>query len=127
MLAEGHGWERWGNFPLERQRLFDTIRGSGANGVVLLSGDRHFGALYREAPLGRYPLYEITSSGLNMVVLDGEASPGPIAWARLQWRQISAHRHRLVGSDNHPGGARRKRQRAALQSTSPWMNCNCQE
>ena len=49
MLAEGHGWERWGNFPLERQKLFDTIRDSGAKGVVLLSGDRHIGALYRES------------------------------------------------------------------------------
>ena len=32
VLAEGHGWERWGNFPLERQKLFDTIRDSSANG-----------------------------------------------------------------------------------------------
>ncbi|MFO1161245.1 MAG: alkaline phosphatase D family protein [Reyranellaceae bacterium] len=67
VLAEGHGWERWGNFPLERQKLFDTIRDSGAKGVVLLSGDRHVGALYRETPADLYPLYEVTSSGLNMV------------------------------------------------------------
>lgn len=67
VLAEGHGWERWGNFPLEKQKLIDTIRASGAKGVVLLSGDRHIGALYRETPDGLYPLYEATSSGLNMV------------------------------------------------------------
>lgn len=67
VLAEGHGWERWGNLPLERQRLLDLIRDSGAKGVVLLSGDRHIGALYRETPPGSYPLYEVTSSGLNMV------------------------------------------------------------
>ncbi|MEA2803313.1 MAG: alkaline phosphatase, partial [Rhodospirillaceae bacterium] len=48
VLAEGHGWERWGNMPLERQKFLDTIRDSGAKGVVLLSGDRHVGALYRE-------------------------------------------------------------------------------
>jgi alkaline phosphatase D len=65
VLAEGHGWERWGNFPLERQKLFDTIRDSRAEGVVLLSGDRHLGALYREAPAGVYALHEMTSSGLN--------------------------------------------------------------
>ena len=65
VLAEGHGWERWGNFPLERQKLFDTIRDSGATGVVLLSGDRHIGALYRETPTGLYTLTELTSSGLN--------------------------------------------------------------
>lgn len=67
VLAEGHGWERWGNMPLERHKLIDTIRDSGAKGVVLLSGDRHIGALYRETPPRLYPLHEITSSGLNMV------------------------------------------------------------
>ena len=67
VLAEAHGWERWGNLPLERQKLLDTIRDSGAKGVLLLSGDRHVGALYRETPPGLYPLYEVTSSGLNMV------------------------------------------------------------
>jgi alkaline phosphatase D len=76
VLAEGHGWERWGNMPLERQKLLDTIRDSGAKGVVLLSGDRHVGALYRETPRGHYPLYELTSSGLNMVYWAAK-EPGP--------------------------------------------------
>lgn len=76
VLAEGHGWERWGNFPLERQKLIDTIRDSGAKGVVLLSGDRHVGALYRETAPGLYPLYEVTSSGLNMVYWAAK-EPGP--------------------------------------------------
>ncbi len=76
VLAEGHGWERWGNMPLERQKLLDTIRDSGAKGVVLLSGDRHIGALYRETPPGLYPLYEVTSSGLNMVYWAAK-EPGP--------------------------------------------------
>jgi alkaline phosphatase D len=61
VLAEGHGWERWGNLPLERQKLLDTIRDSRARGVVLLSGDRHIGALYREAAADMPPLYEMTS------------------------------------------------------------------
>lgn len=76
VLAEGHGWERWGNLPLERQKLFDTIRASGAKGVVFLSEDRHIGALYREAPADLYPLYEATSSGLNMVYWAAK-EPGP--------------------------------------------------
>jgi alkaline phosphatase D len=54
----------------------DTIRDSGAKGVVLLSGDRHVGALYRETPPGLYPLYEVTSSGLNMVYWAAN-EPGP--------------------------------------------------
>jgi alkaline phosphatase D len=75
-LAGAHGWERWGNLPLERQKLFDTIAASSARGVVLLSGDRHVGALYRETPPGLYPLHEVTSSGINMVFRAAN-EPGP--------------------------------------------------
>jgi alkaline phosphatase D len=76
VLAEGHGWERWGNFPLERQKLLNTIRDSRAKGVVLLSGDRHIGALYREAPADMPPLYEATSSGINKA-FSAAKEPGP--------------------------------------------------
>ena len=76
VLAEGHGFERWGNFPLERRRLFDTIHAAKANGVVFLSGDRHIGALYREQPPGLYPLTEATSSGINKVYARAR-EPGP--------------------------------------------------
>jgi len=65
VLAEGHGWERWGNLPLERQRLFDLIVRTRARGVVFLSGDRHIGALYQETRQVPYPLLELTSSGLT--------------------------------------------------------------
>jgi alkaline phosphatase D len=65
VVVEGHGWERWGNFPLERQRLYDLIASTKARGVVFLSGDRHIGALYRESQGTAYPLTEITSSGIN--------------------------------------------------------------
>jgi alkaline phosphatase D len=76
VLAEGHGWERWGNFPLERRKLLDTIRESRAKGVVLLSGDRHIGALYREAAADMPPLYEATSSGINKA-FSAAKEPGP--------------------------------------------------
>jgi alkaline phosphatase D len=76
VLAEGHGWERWGNFPLERQKLIDAIRETRATGVVLLSGDRHIGALYREAPSDMPPLYEMTSSGINKA-FSAAKEPGP--------------------------------------------------
>ena len=65
VFAEDHGWERWGHLPRERDRLFETIRRSGARDVVLLSGDRHFGALYVHERAVGYPLYELTSSSLN--------------------------------------------------------------
>ncbi|MEL6181267.1 MAG: alkaline phosphatase D family protein, partial [Myxococcota bacterium] len=66
VIADGHGWERWGLLPRERKRLYDTIARTQAAGVVLLSGDRHQGALYSYTPEGGYPLYELTSSSLNL-------------------------------------------------------------
>jgi len=76
VLVEGHGWERWGNLPLERQKLFDTIREANAKGVIFVTGDRHIGALYHELVPGLYPLYEITSSGINKVFRNAkEAGP----------------------------------------------------
>lgn len=65
VLAEGHGWERWGNLPLERERLIRLIAQTGAGGVVLLSGDRHLGALYERTRDAPYVIHEITSSSFN--------------------------------------------------------------
>ena len=65
-VVEGHGWERWGNLPLERDRLYRLIRETGARGVLILSGDRHIGGIYREANASvPYPVYELTSSGVT--------------------------------------------------------------
>ncbi|MEO1693636.1 MAG: alkaline phosphatase D family protein [Pseudomonadota bacterium] len=67
VLANGHGWERWGNLPHERARLEALIAQTGARGVVLLSGDRHSGALFRK-PLtdaAQPNLIEMTASSLN--------------------------------------------------------------
>jgi alkaline phosphatase D len=65
VLAEGHRWERWGNLPAERDRLARLIASTGARGVVLLSGDRHFAALYRQPQGAAYPLTELTASGVT--------------------------------------------------------------
>lgn len=65
VIVEGHGWESWSNFPHEKARLLDLIQQTRANGVLLLSGDRHIGAIYRHQADGRYPLYELTSSGMT--------------------------------------------------------------
>jgi alkaline phosphatase D len=65
-VVEGHGWERWGNLPRERDRLYRMLRDTGAHGVLILSGDRHIGGIYREANANLpYPVYELTSSGVT--------------------------------------------------------------
>jgi alkaline phosphatase D len=76
ILADGHGWERWGNFPLERQRLFQLIERTQAKGLVLLSGDRHIGAFYKTSGSTPYPLIEMTSSGITHA-WSGAAEAGP--------------------------------------------------
>ncbi len=76
ILAQGHRWERWGNLPLERNKLFALIRRVGANGVILLSGDRHRASIYRTSNDVGYPLYEVTSSSMNLPFADPEES-GP--------------------------------------------------
>jgi alkaline phosphatase D len=69
VIADEHGWEKWGNFPRERERLFALIRKTQARGVVFLSGDRHLAEIARfpaDHPQGvGYPLFDVTSSSLN--------------------------------------------------------------
>jgi alkaline phosphatase D len=78
-LATGHGWESWSLFPAERQKLFDTIARTRANGVVMLSGDRHIGAIYKETLGTPYPLFEMTSSGMTHPWKDAkEAGPNRV-------------------------------------------------
>ncbi len=66
VIPEQHCFEKWANFPHERQRLFELIGESGANGVVFISGDRHMAEISSiDVPEVGYRLYEITSSSLN--------------------------------------------------------------
>ncbi len=63
---EYNGWESWTNVPHERQKMLDLIEQTKAEGVLFLSGDVHWGELSVEpATTTRYPIYDITSSGLT--------------------------------------------------------------
>lgn len=66
VIADGHGWEAWKMLPLERERLYRLIDDIDPNGLVILSGDRHSAALYRKDGVADYPLFEATSSSLNL-------------------------------------------------------------
>ncbi len=66
LIPDRHCWEKWANAPTERARLLKLIGESRAGGLVVLSGDRHMAEISRlEHPDLAYPLFEITSSGLN--------------------------------------------------------------
>ncbi|WP_297336070.1 alkaline phosphatase D family protein [Algoriphagus sp.] len=65
-LPVDHVYEKWANFPKERERLLDLIASSAVKTPILLSGDRHIAELMKLED-ERFPegLYEITSSGLT--------------------------------------------------------------
>ena len=65
LIAESAGQETWSNLPIERERFLKLLRSTNAQGVVLLSGDRHWSELSCLDDVLEYPLYELTSSSLN--------------------------------------------------------------
>lgn len=91
VLSEEHPFEKWMNFPNERARLFKLLRDTKANGVIILSGDRHLGELSMTTDAITYPLYDITCSGFNQ--------------ATLSWRPPEPNKHRVaaVPFGNHFG------------------------
>ena len=60
VLSEGHGFEAWGLFPNEQTRLVNMLTTANAPRTIILSGDRHIGAMYRKGELN-----EITASSLT--------------------------------------------------------------
>lgn len=99
VIADGHGWERWGNLPAERARLYGLLANAGENTILLLSGDRHVAGFYEDvirAPRGSVRLVEATSSGVNNAYPSrGEAGP-----KRVGAKTTEATLDGLVNRDN---------------------------
>lgn len=76
LVADGHGWERWGNFPKERERFYSLLTRLRTAGVVVLSGDRHVGGLYRHDGGTPYPLVDVTASPITRP-FPANREPGP--------------------------------------------------
>ncbi|QDV44085.1 Alkaline phosphatase D precursor [Stieleria neptunia] len=66
-VAQDAGQECWANLPLERDRMLNLIRDTRANGVVFISGDRHWSEVSALAEKTPYPIYDITCSSLNQL------------------------------------------------------------
>lgn len=68
VLADEHGYEKWGNFPNERKRLLALISQLKPKNLLIISGDRHMAEISKMdiAGLG-YPLYDFTASGLTHI------------------------------------------------------------
>ncbi|MFK8139025.1 MAG: alkaline phosphatase D family protein [Bdellovibrionales bacterium] len=69
VLAKDHGFEKWWNLPIERDRLLNLLaKNHGKEKTIILSGDRHYSSFYKQNLSGGMKLYELTSSGLNKTV-----------------------------------------------------------
>ena len=70
LISAEHGSEKWENFPKERARFMELLRRTQARGVVVISGDRHLAELSALTPAdgAPYPLYDLTTSGLNQAI-----------------------------------------------------------
>jgi alkaline phosphatase D len=66
IIPDEKGMDEWGNYPLERQRFISLLEATKVKGVVLLSGNVHFGEVSGLEVLD-YPLLEVTSSGLTHI------------------------------------------------------------
>lgn len=65
VVPEDHLWEKWANFPRERDRLFRLVRETGASGVLFVSGDRHLAEISMMPDALGYPAYDLTASALT--------------------------------------------------------------
>lgn len=91
VISDEHPFEMWANFPDERNRLYQLIRDTQANGVVFISGDRHLGDISLDNTAVGYPLFDVTASGLNQ--------------ASSNWRPLEPNSRRVAGLQfgNHFG------------------------
>ncbi|MGB3722362.1 MAG: alkaline phosphatase D family protein [Pacificimonas sp.] len=75
LLTDAHGFEKWGNMPIERARLYRMLGARVGGGVIAVSGDRHVAGVYRDRPDALdTPLWELTSSSLNRPFATGDVS-----------------------------------------------------
>lgn len=65
LIPNDHYFEKWGNFPHERQKFFDLLKKLKTKNLVILSGDRHLSAISKYEIQKNQTIYEITASGLN--------------------------------------------------------------
>lgn len=78
LLSDHTGWEAWGNFPYDKNRLFRFIKENKINGVLAISGDTHWAEISEYQVDLDYPIYDITSSGLSE-----------------EWKQVSPNKYRV--------------------------------
>lgn len=65
VIANDHQFEKWGNFPHERDRLLNLLKKYAAQNLIIVSGDRHMAAIAKIELKGAGTVYELTASSIN--------------------------------------------------------------
>lgn len=65
VLAEQHPFEKWGNFPHEKQRLLNLLQQLKTKNLVIISGDRHTGEISHLRLSDSFDLVDVTASSIN--------------------------------------------------------------
>lgn len=64
-VADGHGFEKWGLFPKEKDRFIQLLKRTNTKNLFIVSGDRHRGTIAKMDIKGWGPLFDITASSIN--------------------------------------------------------------
>jgi alkaline phosphatase D len=101
-----HRFEGWHHFATERRAFADWLLAQKIEGLIFLSGDRHFSELLRVARQGAYPIHEFTSSPLTShppARIDAveRNNPDLVPGTLVAKRQFGLIRVSGPGSDRH--------------------------
>jgi alkaline phosphatase D len=94
LVASAAGQETWANLPIEQKRFYDLIAKTKANGVIVLSGDRHWAELSVEREGVPYPVRDLTSSSFNQLHERGTPTENskralPDTWHRENFGEVA--------------------------------------
>jgi alkaline phosphatase D len=95
-FAHGYtGSESWTLFPAEQEKLLALIRSTGAEGVMMLSGDVHYAEFSKMEVAPGYTLFDATSSAISRFPSEIEENPNRIGnafgpnnagWIEIDWQ-----------------------------------------
>ena len=61
-----HRWEKWANFPHEKEQMLNMLDRLKITNAIFISGDMHFGEISCEKTPDGTRVYDLTSSGMNL-------------------------------------------------------------
>jgi len=100
IIAQDHGFEKWANFPHERQKLFALIAKTKPRNLVLISGDRHIGSIAKTNIKNYGTVFELTASAINRASTLQEKDSSYLEMAfsghNYGWLQLDSNKKKLA-------------------------------